>query len=236
MTNEQMTTDSGNVDDRLVSETYRDTATECAPERLNAAVLKTAASAARPKYSLMRTWTRPVAWAAVVMLSFALVLELTQSPAPSFDEQLPAAPASIAEPDAEQRMDRQVSEFEALNDDGAADLAKREQVMEERLEHKAMDADMLQRAEEMARMQQGSSDEPAAAVPAAGEVLPLPEKSSMRSAAVQVDSASGCDESARSEPDSWLACITALEESGQTGLAEAERQLLQAAFPRYTEK
>lgn len=80
MTDEQKMTGSSAGDDGLVSETYRETATERAPEHLNTAVLRTAAKAARPRYSLLRTWTRPVAWAAVVMLSVGLVLELTQTP------------------------------------------------------------------------------------------------------------------------------------------------------------
>ena len=80
MTDERNTTDSGGSDDRLVSKTYRETATERAPDHLNTAVMRNAAKAARPRYFLLRTWTRPVAWAAVVMLSVGLVLELTQTP------------------------------------------------------------------------------------------------------------------------------------------------------------
>ena len=148
MTDERKTTDSGKVDDRLVSEAYRDTAAETVPEHLNVAVLRTASKAARPQYSLMRTWTRPVAWAAVVMLSFALVLELTQTPVPSGMNQELSAPASFAEPDAELR------EYESLDDDGAG-LAKRERPLEDAQELKVKDADMLQRAEDMARMQLG---------------------------------------------------------------------------------
>ena len=82
MTDQRMTNEPGALRDSLVSDTYRGTATERAPEHLNAAVLKTAAAVARPQYSLLRTWTRPVAWAAVVVLSFGLVLELTKAPEP----------------------------------------------------------------------------------------------------------------------------------------------------------
>jgi hypothetical protein len=231
-----MKSDSGKADDRLVSAAYRETATELAPEHINAAVLRTAADAVRPRYSLMRTWTRPVAWAAVVMLSFALVLELTQTPVPDAGEQAPAAPAALAAPDAELRKDRQLSEFEAL-DNEADGFARRERVAEDVQELKLMDADIVQRAEEMARIQQGASDEPLPAAEDAGvqAVMPLPEKSSLRSTATPVESASGCDESVRAEPEAWLACIVALEESGLTELANAERELLQAAFPGFTE-
>jgi hypothetical protein len=86
-------------------------------------------------------------------------------------------------------------------------------------------------------MQEGANDEPppAAEVAAAQAVMPLPEKSSLRSAATPMEAASGCDESVRAEPEAWLACIVALEESGLTEVANAERELLQAAFPGFTE-
>jgi hypothetical protein len=224
------------TDDPRVSKTYRETATERAPEHLDAAVLRTAAKAARPRYSLLRTWTRPVAWAAVVMLSFALLLELTQTPVTdSGYQELSDAPATIAAPAAELREDRQQREKQEVQ------------------EFKVRDADMLQRAEDMARMQQGASGEPApaAAEPAAVEAfaadsvvaeeaagqatMPLPEKSALRSRTAPVEMEPACDESARAEPETWLACIVALEESGQTEVAEAERELFKAAFPAFTE-
>ena len=236
------------TDDPRVSETYRETATERAPEHLNKAVLQAAAEAARPRYSLLRSWTRPVAWAAVVMLSFAMVLELTQTPTISNEEL--RAPASVAEPSKEQRIDSLRSEYEALAESESDDLAKRERSESGFQQLRASDTDMLQRAEGIARMQQGPSDAPppAAAEPVAADaftadadlaeevVMPLPEKNAMRSAAGFIDMEAGCEESARVEAESWLACIKALEESGLTQVAEAERQLLRAAFPDFTEE
>ena len=76
--------------DALVTRTYREAANQSAPEHLNRAILKQAATATRPRYSRLITWTRPMAWAATVVLSVALVLEVTQE---RFDNQV--APAAV---------------------------------------------------------------------------------------------------------------------------------------------
>jgi len=195
MTDERKTTDSGSNDDRLVSETYRGTATERTPEQLNSAVLRNAAKAARPRYFLLRSWTRPVAWAAVVMLSVGLLLELTQAPVTH-----PVDESVMAEP--------------ALHDS----------------ELKVSDTDMLQEAEEMARMQQGPNGE--ADLPAAA-AIPFSEKSALQSSAKLVETGSGCDETARAEPQLWLDCIMALEAAGLGDRALAEREQLTEAFPDF---
>jgi len=82
MTEERYTPGSGDETDALVSARYRELARERAPEHLDRAVLKEAARAARPRYSKLRSWTRPLAWAATVVLSVVLVLEISQLPAP----------------------------------------------------------------------------------------------------------------------------------------------------------
>ena len=92
MTEERYTSGPGDETDGLVSKRYRELAHERAPEHLDRAVLKAAADAARPRYSRLRSWTRPVAWAATIMLSVVLVLEISQVPAP--DESLFDVPSS----------------------------------------------------------------------------------------------------------------------------------------------
>lgn len=79
-----MTTEHENGDrDDLVSETYRELPAERAPEHLNQSILKMASEdtkrsgASRFFYS---GWMKPVAWAATIGLSLAIVLELTQMP------------------------------------------------------------------------------------------------------------------------------------------------------------
>jgi hypothetical protein len=83
MTKERNRPDPAAATDPLVTRTYREAADERAPGHLDRAILKEAAQAVRPRYSRFITWTRPMAWAATVMLSVALVLELTRVPAPT---------------------------------------------------------------------------------------------------------------------------------------------------------
>ena len=122
-----------------------------------------------------------------------------------------------------------------------ADTPKRERDMREAVadapamnntELKVSDTDMLQQAEEMARLQQGpdyEADRPAAAA------IPFSEKSALQSSAtlVEAEAEAGCDEAARDEPQLWLECITGLEAAGLTDLASTEREQLAEAFPDF---
>ena len=95
--------------DRSVSATYRELANEKAPAGLDAKVLQSAAALPRARSGIGRAWMKPVAWAATIGLSLAIVLELTQVPsappdvnlqnaesvAPPTDERPALAPASV---------------------------------------------------------------------------------------------------------------------------------------------
>lgn len=82
--------------DQLVSDTYREVANERAPRALNDKVLRMAA-AAKPAHSLIPgPWMKPVAWAATIGLSLAIVLELTELPQTPPDTDV-FAPVSTAE-------------------------------------------------------------------------------------------------------------------------------------------
>lgn len=206
MTNERKTNVPGAEQDALVSETYREIAQERAPEHLNKSVLDTAARAARPRYSQLRSWTRPVAWAATIMLSFALILELTQSP---------------------------VQEPANRNEAGTSDAS-------EPAFGQAAETPMLERAEEMARMQQGRNDQPAQRAPETSERAPAPaaaptvsSKASFEDAAALADNLSPCDAAATADPESWQQCIDELEEAGLADIAREQRALLAEAFPDF---
>ena len=82
MTEERNTPESTRDQDALVTETYRDMADERTPAHLDQVVLRRAGRAVRPNYSRLTTWTRPMAWAATVMLTVTLVLQITEVPAP----------------------------------------------------------------------------------------------------------------------------------------------------------
>lgn len=80
--------------DEVVSKTYREHSVERAPEHLNRKILSmaTAASDAKRGNRLWpETWTIPLAWAATVGLSLAIVLEVTQIPDVRRDVSMPAA-------------------------------------------------------------------------------------------------------------------------------------------------
>ena len=67
--------------DELVSRTYRGHSSEKVPDALNQRVLKMAVDDARPSSALSTffdAWTKPLAWAATVGLSLAIVLEVSQ--------------------------------------------------------------------------------------------------------------------------------------------------------------
>jgi len=85
----------GEVDSH-VTRTYKEVASECAPEHLDRAILKQAADAARPRYLKSISWTRPMAWAATITLCVGLVLEITKAPVPvSTESSLPAAQPAV---------------------------------------------------------------------------------------------------------------------------------------------
>lgn len=73
---------SGQTDnsDPRVSDAYRALADERAPDHLDEAVMRMAAKANRTPYAAARAWMRPAAWAAIIGLSLAIVLELTLLP------------------------------------------------------------------------------------------------------------------------------------------------------------
>ncbi|NIL94852.1 MAG: hypothetical protein GTO71_10555 [Woeseiaceae bacterium] len=223
MTERRMTPDPGAEHDAIVSETYRDIATESAPEHLNRAVLDAAARKARPTYSRLRLWTRPAAWAAVVILSVALILETNQAPIPQsagpLIEQDAAAPDMRVEPD--EKAERQLMK----SDLGAADAQ----------ELRVEDEDMLQRAEETARMQEGRDDQPPPG-PASRAVAVPQEDSSAHAASFAIsleEAPPACDDTARATPESWLECIAELEEAGSLDAARLERELLAEVFPDF---
>jgi len=246
MTEERNTKDTGAETDAVVTRAYRDTAHERAPESLNRGVLDRAAKAARPRYSRLILWTRPMAWAATAMLSVAIVLQLTQAPAPEtgrFDDSIreTEVPADVPTEQLEEAIPAaSAPKIEALRSStkrvapGAEqsklsfadqDLATTED------ELKLKSQDMLQRSNDMARMREG--DAPQAA--AAASEMPQVESANVATlgAASAIVAPRGCDENATAAAEAWLQCITALEEAGLNDVASEERKLLAAAFPDF---
>ena len=99
--------------DHLVTETYRKLGVEKAPEHLNHSVLRMASGGglrSPARNILFSAWMKPVAWAATIGLSLAIVLELSQVPTAVVPPDL--APA--AEPMREEAV---VKEVAAQNND-----------------------------------------------------------------------------------------------------------------------
>lgn len=99
MTNDRKHPHNSDVGDPEVSASYREIAREQTPEALNAAVLRQAAASVAGAKSTSVRWLRPMAWAATIGLSLALVLELSNVPVVPQDDfaaiRAPEMPASM---------------------------------------------------------------------------------------------------------------------------------------------
>lgn len=214
----------------LVSQTYREVADERAPERLNEAVLKEARRAARPKYARSRAWTRPLAWAATIVLTVAVVVEVTQTPVPggsSFDVAAPetegrleSAPAVLEEAAREAQVPAAAEPEKAKGDerkreaDAVADSpAEPSATPASAVTFKLQDKDLLRRADELAEQQYADDM----------EVQGLAQGSNV----------AGCPTAVTDDPEDWLACVEALEKEGLLEIATEERRRLQEAFPDF---
>lgn len=196
------------TEDKRVSNAYRDLASEQTPAELDEKILALAASEARTRYGFTRAWIRPVAWAATIGLSLAFLLEMSQvNEVPV----LPDTPVPIAE------------------EGPTRDEASKDAFATENL-------DLLQEAEEQARMQGGEAraiktlaDEPAAASLEATAVqkAAAPAKREMKTA--------HCDEEARRSADRWYECVLALRDQGRAEAAASELEALVEAFPGFRE-
>jgi len=264
--------------DERVTQAYRELATEHTPEHLDRAVLGKARAAARPPYSRLRSWTRPMAWAATVMLSVAIVLQIGDVPGPEgigYDEpasklreavseaQVPTiettedatsgmpsselleespaeAPARSLNTATDERRDAAVGRAATDQATPEAALEKRQRAKlppDSKLEQQPAapeagidafaprDADMLQRAAEMARTQSGENKVSAPQGSADGAL----ELSSFGLR----DETPACDETATQTPEAWLECIRELEEAGFSDVALRQRELLQQNFPDF---
>ena len=245
--------------DALVIQAYRDLADERTPEHLDRTILRAAAKEARPRYSRFIAWTRPMAWAATVMLSVALVLEVTNTPSPgvvSFDEtisrfevQSPEADAKddgpadsleesvvpASEPTKKQSNDMRQKATAIVEQEIAPQLPatrERAELLSDSAEFKIENEDMLRQAEEMARAQVGDNDQPSPAVSAVTE-QEFAAGRSLASAAAFSAPVADCDEDAVATPQTWLECIVALENAGRDDAAREQRAMLAEAFPDF---
>ena len=257
MTEERSHTDK--VQDTLVSQTYRESAVEQAPDELDQAVLKRARQHTSNRYSRSVIWLRPMAWAATIGLCLAIVVEINNVPQPLPEQMvLPAAPADAMS--AAEKLDEEAVEVQKIQVE-AARTEMYEAVAPQRFEAEALQQRAKKTVDEQGRVilqdvPQYSKSEAreSAFMPAEMRqsvepketdalVVPMLEQvdgaSNSRSITVTASPAlatmipATCDEKARATPQTWLECIEALEEDGLEELAAEQREQLQAAFPDF---
>jgi len=278
MTEERKPVAAGQEKDDRVTRAYRELATERAPDHLDRAVLGKARAAARPRYSRLRSWTRPLAWAATVVLTVAIVLQIGEVPGPegigyeepasqlhedvsgaeapaveAVEDAASATPAAVLRDDSPAALPaRSPSTATDERNDiaagrAAANQAAPEPALEKRQRARLLqeprpeqetaapeagiddfaprDADMLQRAAEMARTQTGENKNSAPQGSADGGLA-------LSSIGFR-DETPTCDETATQAPETWLDCITELEEAGFSDAALLQRELLRQSFPDF---
>ena len=247
---------SNGISDPVVSETYRDAATERAPASLNEAVLRNAAAHAKKGYAHSMLWMRPLAWAATVVLSLAIVVQLVLPP--GADPELPAtSPMVLSDIDA---GDADMAGARTADEDDPLKRLRDQEVREdskiEEFEVPAVAA-TPEPAAEVLQEGPGAAADQARDEPAAQAFALRPEslESAARNSAASIQASNdmarqrsaqpadygaapaievtACEPEEIETPEAWAECIERLEEVGRLEEALAERGLLRAAFPDF---
>ena len=209
-----MTTESNHNDPR-VSEAYQGLATEGTPPELDRRILAMAAGKSRSRYGMARAWVRPVAWAATIGLSLAIVLEISQlkyETTPQLDaDNVETLEEALILDDAPAREDddNRTRRESAKRSDAPAPVQ------------------LSVPAEEQARSRSGSEPAAAAAVQALSfdAATTLEKKEQVRY----------CDPDLRSSAETWYTCIEDLLAQGLADAADSELVLLLTEFPDFEE-
>ncbi len=209
------------ADDEL-ARAYRELATERTPATLNEQVLWRAAHAAGHGYPRWAGWLRPLAWAATVGLTLAIVIELGDSAVPGGD------PVDVTNDSVEEALPRreagsehrETADRDTLaepgNDPAAEPSRQAGESTPASAAFKVDDTSLLEQAADLAAVRSGSeSQQRAAAADALAADWPA------------------CDETARERPSAWYDCIEQLRAEGRTELAGRELDALTAAFPDF---
>jgi hypothetical protein len=241
-----MTTEADNNDPR-VTDAYREIANEQTPAELDRKVLAKAAAEVRRPRGLPRTWFRPLAWAATVALSFALVLEISQVDDVRLD--------NVATPRTDTDLAADVEESTLVPADTTG-KQKDEARLQQQFSKRSTDAPAAAKAaiapaqpETAARDAAANTPSPEGSsalisAPAERDLLgEAEEQDRMRSEPARAlgalveskEQADGCGEDARASAEAWYECVQMLRDAGQTDLAQQELEALQAEFPDFRE-
>ena len=205
-----MSTDSDNdAGSGVLSATYRELAVEKTPPALDEAILemaKTGRSAHAPAGNLFLRWTRPLAWAATIGLSLAIVLEVSrQSPNVGYDHAAePETPALQESAQDNAPIRRQSEERQSLSgseSDGGASADRNLEALQ-----------YVNPVTIEPKIQADASAAPGAPV--------LPDTAGV-----------GCHRDTRASSELWLECIRRLRRDGNTDLATSEYTEYLKRFP-----
>ena len=246
--------------DQRVSDAYREMANERKPQALNDKILRMAARAKPARSLIPRPWMKPVAWAATIGLSLAIVLELTQVPQTptDFDRVSPAspleapvmpAPTSIETPpetEFDERRDRQLQmEKSAVSEalpvlDSQDRIRERRDVKPERhraelpvVEEAAVQG--MTRAPEFLDTSATVNDE--AETDADGAVSPAGKTAASSMAAptqrMLMAEPALCPADARETAEGWYRCIDTKRAVSPAEAIEKEIEALRRQFPDF---
>ncbi|MDJ0748775.1 MAG: hypothetical protein QNJ11_04790 [Woeseiaceae bacterium] len=240
-----MTEDANNSE---LARAYRDLATESTPPELDDHVLRMAARETRSRYGIARAWVRPVAWAATIGLSLAIMLEVAQIIPPGSEPELSPSSEAVSErfraDEGSARLEQSAApsedkaeapaavapateDFPANPGGGAAEeLRAGRPVGQDEIESRSAELDdgdafaaKNMRILEEAEMQ---------AIQRAGE------QSIATLAAVPNESeANQCDEEVRESAETWYECIVDLRDAGDAELAAFELDALLKTYPDF---
>ncbi len=219
--------------DELVSEAYRGLGAQTAPEGLNQTILRLAESHVKRGGTsgfLFAAWMKPVAWAATIGVSLAIVLEVTRVPTAS----LP----SVAVPAAESFDDEfKAQGVSALEEAPFQQQKQSEPKLEEVIVTKEAANDDVEILNRELKGKVDAVAAPAAAAPArkraADKPVVMEQNLSLEVLSDQVrsDNANSCDKTARQSASGWLKCIDDLRQSGAAAAADLEYEAFSREYP-----
>lgn len=226
--------DDREATDEALRVIYRGMSSERTPEKLDQLVLREASRAVRSPYLAPLRWSRPLAWVTVIVVSFAIVLQVTDLPRPETGD--PHLPEAVERADDDAGLAREDPAWRPAA--GAAGSAPVE-ARQETIVRSAAEAPVPGPAAEPAG--QADSASPAAeraasrasVQSAAAGRAPLQQAAGLAERSEQQPPALDCDAAERADPEAWYACIERLRESGLDAAADEQLEALVEAFPEF---
>ena len=204
--------------DDLVTETYRELDVEKAPEHLNQSVLRMASGGglrSPARNILFGAWMRPVAWAATIGLSLAIVLEYSEVPtAPVRSDPVRSDSMPTAESMREDELGRSAAAYDDVEVFSREPKGKLDAVAAPSQPPLA------------AKTEIPAAKERAAELPADSQ-----RKASYALTVEHSDVDDLCTATARLSQESWLTCIDKLRSSGSEEAADREYEAFILKYP-----